>query len=176
MHILLQTCARSRCPSAVFAAIYNTLEHAVLKMSKWLQRGDCLRCTHAVALCIYSAFAHGDFPCVFGRCLPRMIKPLERCARPRQHSIFAPVQIQFKSIVFFAVKARLEAQNEHIAADVCEETVHSSSFRCYLQYFRACHVENEQTAAEGRRVTVGTCSFPMYLRCFRTSTSTRFLR
>ena len=119
MSILLQTCARSRCPSAVFAAIYNTLEHAVLKMSKWLQRGDCLRCTHAVSLCIYSAFAHGDFPIVFGRCLPRMIKPLERCARPQRHPIFVAVQIPsvFCTFIFSRCFYVLPPRNDQIVRE-----------------------------------------------------------
>ena len=42
-----------------------------------------------------------------------------------------------------------EAQNEHLAAEVCEVTVHTSRFDSYLQWFGTCHFENEQTAAEG---------------------------
>ena len=66
------------------------------------------------------------------------------------------------------IKLALEAQNEHLAAEVCRVTVYTSRFDCYLQQLRTGHVENEQTAAEGRRVTVHMCGVPVYLRCFRT--------
>ena len=75
-----------------------------------------------------------------------------------------------------SIKLALEAQNEHLAREVCRVTVSRERFDCYLQGLRTCHFENEQTAAEGRRVTVYICSFPVYLQCFRTSTSTVFLQ
>ena len=67
------------------------------------------------------------------------------------------------------IKLALEAVNEHLAAEVCRVTVHTSRFDCYLQELRTGHFENEQTAAEGRRVTVHICSFLVYLRCVFTS-------
>ena len=75
-----------------------------------------------------------------------------------------------------SIKLALEAQNEHLAREVCRVTVSRERFDSYLQGLRTCHFENEQTAAEGRRVTVDICSFPVYLRCFRTSASILFLQ
>ena len=74
------------------------------------------------------------------------------------------------------IKLALEAQNEHLAAEVCRVTVSSVRFDCYLQQLRAGHFENEQKAAEGRRVTVHICSFLVYLQCFSTSRSIVFLQ
>ena len=75
-----------------------------------------------------------------------------------------------------SIKLALEAQNEHLAAEVCQDTVSMSSFGCYLQQFRTCHFENEQTAAEGRQVTVSICSFVAIYSAFAHSKVLRFLR
>ena len=74
------------------------------------------------------------------------------------------------------IKLALEAVNEHLAAEVCRVTVHTSRFDCYLQQLRTGHFEKKQTAAEGRGVTVSIWSFPVYLQCVRTSQSTVFLQ
>ena len=95
------------------------------------------------------------FTAVFAWSLRTVIKVSERGARERQPII--PPRIRRYCV--FTVEPALEAENEHLAAEVCDVTVSMSSFGCYLQEFRTCLFENEQTAAEGRRVTVSISSF-----------------
>ena len=118
------------------------------------------------------SFLYIIFTAVFTWSLRRMIKVSERGARDWQPAI--PPQVE--QVRCFCCGTFSEAQNEHLAIEVCEVAVHTSRFDCYLQWFGTCHFENEQTAAEGRRVTVSIGSVPVYLRCFRTFQSTVFLR
>ena len=106
-------------------------------MSKRLQRGDGSRCPFAVSLCIYSVFAHPQALCFYS----------ETSFEPPNEHLAAEVCDVCSSVVFsmfshgsvellnppnsarvvavrkysvLSIKLALEAQNEHLAAEVCE--------------------------------------------------------